>query len=408
MELKGEEETRVEVMSRGLVVFLSFVGAVLGSHLAIGLCAARLMVGSSRLIRFLVVLFFVLLPFTFRLAWEWNRRCPGIGPSVLHVCHSMWLAFAINFLVTLAIVFLFGGVAALLGTTLGAERLIRIAGVLALALTVLGFVNAKYPRVKNVSIPVRDLPAVWGDRTIVHLSDVHLGAIHGRRFLERLVKKVNRLDPDIVVITGDLFDVFATNPEPFVTGLARFRSRSGVYFVTGNHEVHVGLGKVLQAIGRSGMRVLDGRVANIDGLQFAGVGYPAEDSGHTGSDLFAPAGGYSRDAPCVLLFHTPTGIDGPPADPSHRHLSTYFFPRTHFSFAREAGVDVQLSGHTHAGQTFPFTLLTRHLFGESAAGLHSMGDFSIYTSAGAGTWGPPIRIGTTPEIAVIRLYPSNR
>jgi len=257
-----------------------------------------------------------------------------------------------------------------------------------------------------VRIPVRELPRAWEDRIIVHLSDVHLGAIHGRHFLERLVKKVNRLDPDIIVITGDLFDVFVTDPEPFVEGLARFRSRNGVYFVTGNHEVHVGVEKVLEALRRSGMVVLDGRVVNIDGLQFAGGGYPAEGSRQREADLFAPASGYSRDMPCVLLFHTPTSIDGTAEDRSSRHMNTYFFPRTDFSFAQEVGVDVQLSGHTHAGHTFPFTLLTRRLFGESASGLHSMGDFSIYISPGTGTWGPPIRIGTTPEIAVIRLQRS--
>lgn len=268
-----------------------------------------------------------------------------------------------------------------------------------------GFVNAQIPRVRRVDIPVRDLPANWANRTIVHLSDVHLGAILGQRFLARLVQKVNQLDPDLIVVTGDLFDVFVTAPEPFVAGLSRFRSRHGIYFVTGNHETHVGTGKVLPALRRSGMHVLDGHVINIDGLQFAGAGYPAVLPGKMGSDPFAPGGVYNRDVPCVLLFHTPTGMDDSPDARSGRHLNAYFWPRTDFSFARQAGVDVQLSGHTHAGQTFPFTLLTRRLFGHYAAGLYRRGDFSVYTSPGVGTWGPPIRIGTTPEIAVIRLHP---
>ncbi|MBN1670189.1 MAG: metallophosphoesterase [Kiritimatiellae bacterium] len=395
-------------MSRGRLILLLFMGALLGAHLAIGLCAARLMVGRDAFARFPLVLGFVLLPFTFRVAWAWNRRRPGIGPSILHVCHSLWLAFVIHLVMALAIAFLFGAVAAAAGRTPGVESLIRTAAALALALTALGFVNARYPRVKNVSIPVRDLPAAWADRTLVHLSDVHLGPIQGRRFLRRLVKKVNRLDPDVIVITGDLFDIFVRDPERFAAGLARFRSRHGVYFVIGNIEVHVGVDKVLQALSRSGILVLDGRVVDIDGLQFLGVGYPAKHSREEQSDPFGPNGGYRRDVPCVLLYHTPTGVDGPREDLSTRHLNALFSPRTDFSFAREAGVDVQLSGHTHGGQTFPFMLLTRRLFGKFAGGLHRMGDFSVYVSAGTGTWGPPVRLGTTPEIAVIRLVCSSR
>lgn len=390
-------------MSRGLVVFLSITGMLLLSHLVIGLCAARLMARSRRLLRILVVLFFLLLPFTFGLAWSWNRRCPGPGPSLLHVFDSVWLAFVIHFLLAWGMAWLVGVEAGLAGRKPDLDRMIKAAGILGLVLTIAGFINAKLPRERHLVIPVRDLPAEWEGRRIVHLSDVHLGAIHGKGFLDRLVRKVNRLDPDIVVITGDLFDIFVTDPQPFVEGLSRFRSRKGVYFVTGNHEVHVGVGKVLRALGRTGILVLDGRVVRVDGLQLAGVGYQPEDLGQARMDPFRPGGGYDRDVPCVLLFHTPTGIDGPPEAPSSRHLNTYFSPRTDFSFVREAGVDVQLSGHTHAGQTFPFTLLTRRLFGGYAAGLHRMGDFSLYTSAGTGTWGPPVRLGTTPEIGVIRL-----
>ena len=391
-------------MSGGAGVLLAFLIGVLGSHLVIGLCAARLLAGAGRWVRFAVVLFFVLLPLTFSLVWAWNSQFPGVGVSLLHVTQSLWLAFAIHLLMALAVVFLCGGVAAVLGSRPEAGRLIRIAGALAIVLTGLGFANAKHPHVREVRIPVRRLSADWEVRTIVHLTDVHLGAVHGRRFLERLVNKVNGLDPDIILITGDLFDVFVADPEPFGEGLARFQSREGVYFVTGNHEAHVGVDRVRQVLERSGMVVLDGRVVTIDGLQFAGVGYPAIGVGRAGGDPFAPSSGYSRDVPCVLLFHTPTGIDASPPDPSDRHLDTYFAPRTDFQYAREAGVDVQLSGHTHGGQTFPFTLLTRHLFGDFASGLHRMGDFAIYVSPGAGTWGPPIRIGTTPEIAVIRLH----
>ena len=393
-------------MRDGLMVLLTVMGALLGSHLLIGLCVAHLMTGTRRANKLLTVLVIMMLPFMLSVGMLWNRHSPGMGPALLHAGGALWLAFAVHFLIALAVAFIFGTVAGWMGKTASAATLIKVSGALALALTVFGLVNAKYPRIRNVDIPVRNLPAQWENRAIVQLTDVHLGAIHGKRFLERLVRQVNRLDADVIVITGDLFDIFLTDPEPFVAGLSRFRSRNGVYFVTGNHEEHVGFAKVLQALGRTGMHVLDGRVVAIDGLQFAGAGYPAIIPGKQGSDPFAPGGGYNRELPCVLLFHTPTGIDEHPDVQSRRHLSTYFFPRTDFSYARQAGVDVQLSGHTHAGQTFPFTLLTRLIFGDYAAGLHRMGDFSIYTSPGAGTWGPPVRIGTTPEIAVIRLYPA--
>jgi predicted MPP superfamily phosphohydrolase len=238
--------------------------------------------------------------------------------------------------------------------------------------------------VKRVTVAVPKLaPGLDGFR-IVQLSDVHVGQTIGKGFIEALVAQVNALQPDLIAITGDLVDGSVEHLADAVAPLAGLKARHGVFFVTGNHEYYSGVAEWLPFLTGLGIRVLrNERVAvGHDGMAFdlAGVDdWLADGLGH-GPDLPKALAGRDPDRPVVLLAHQPRAI---------------------FEAAR-LGVALQLSGHTHGGQIFPFNFLVG-LQQPYVSGLHRHGDCQIYVSRGTGYWGPPMRVGAPAEVTCIAL-----
>ncbi|HEY3346833.1 MAG TPA: metallophosphoesterase [Nitrospirota bacterium] len=246
-----------------------------------------------------------------------------------------------------------------------------------------GVWNAFHPRITNVEVTIKDLPGNWKGKTIVQLSDVHLGHVYRADFLSSLVTKVNGLRSDMVVITGDLFDGMDGSLSELAGPLHGLRAPEGVYFITGNHEGHLGVENVYSIMKTTGVTVLNDEVRDVDGLQLAGISYPVRGRRETKipGRLLKSLAGFVPGKPTVLLYHSPVGI----------------------AEAAAAGVGLQLSGHTHKGQLFPFGFITERIYNGYDYGLHRIGDYSIYTTNGVGTWGPPMRTGNTPEIVYIRL-----
>jgi len=280
---------------------------------------------------------------------------------------------------------------------------LKIVLVLAVLYTAYGVWNAFHPRIKKLVIEFENLPDHWKDKTIVQLSDVHLGHFYGAIFLKDLVRSVNALDPELVFITGDLFDGMAKNISHFADELNRFIAKKGVYFITGNHENYIGLNRALNVLGQTQINILQNEVIDIDGLQIIGISYPGINVPEEIRGLENPQSFSFPDKPRLLLFHTPTNISPKGGDGLEQHFATYWVPDTSFALAKKLGVDLQLSGHTHAGQIFPFDYLTKLLYNGYDYGLRRIEDFSIYTTSGVGTWGPPMRTGNTPEIVVIKV-----
>lgn len=258
---------------------------------------------------------------------------------------------------------------------------------LALAVTGLGFLNARLPaRVKRVDIPLPGLdPALAGFR-IVQISDIHVGPTIKERYLQAIVDRVNALEPDVVAITGDLVDGSVAELRAHVAPLARLRARHGVFFVTGNHEYYSGVHGWMDELRRLGLRVLHNEhvVLRHGGAELvvAGVtdyGGHHFDPAHR-SDPVAALAGAPQGATRVLLAHQPRSA---PA-------------------AAAAGFDLQLSGHTHGGQFLPWTFFVP-LQQRFTAGLHQLGRLWVYVSRGTGYWGPPKRFGAPSEIAELRL-----
>ncbi|MCI0672935.1 MAG: metallophosphoesterase, partial [Myxococcaceae bacterium] len=242
-------------------------------------------------------------------------------------------------------------------------------------------------RLQQVRVPLARLPAGLEGFTLVQLSDIHVGSpTIGRAFIEELVARTNALSPDVVAITGDLVDGTVEELGAHVEPLRNLRARHGVYFITGNHEYYSGVRGWLEFLPTLGIRVLRNERVRIEtprgALELAGVDdYTAHQFGQGhGADIPRAMAGRDPSVPVVLLAHQPK----------------------HAPEAAALGVDLQLSGHTHAGQMFPFSLFVR-LDTPYVRGLHRVGDMQLYVSSGTGYWGPPMRLGTVAEITRIEL-----
>ncbi|MFH1385682.1 MAG: metallophosphoesterase, partial [Patescibacteria group bacterium] len=251
-----------------------------------------------------------------------------------------------------------------------------------------GFWNAQHPQVKNITIKIKNLPAAWQGKTIVQLADIHLGRVHGEKFLQNIVDQTNAQNPDLILITGDLFDGMDGGLDVFIEPLNNLRAKEGVFFVTGNHESYVGLDRALTALRQTTIKILINEIVVVDGLQIVGLDYSllSGEIGITGrsSDeekIINSLPGWDRDKPSILMYHAPINIGQ----------------------AVATGINFQLSGHSHNGQIWPFNFFTWLIYGQYDYGLNSLGDFTIYTTNGLGTWGPPMRTGNTPEIPVFKL-----
>jgi uncharacterized protein len=248
-----------------------------------------------------------------------------------------------------------------------------------LVLTVVGLVQARRPRVVRVTVPIRDLPSGLAGLRIVQLSDLHVGPTIRRRFVEAVVDVANGLAPDLVAVTGDVADGLVPELRDHVAPLARLRAPLGTFFVTGNHEYYWDPRGWIRELERLGVSVLSNEhrllVRGNGRLLLAGVTDLS-----AGPDPQAAIAGAPASDVRVLLAHQ---------------------PRSAYA-ARDAGFDLQLSGHTHGGQFFPFNLLVR-LFQPFVAGLHRLEEMWLYVSRGTGYWGPPLRLGAPSEITLIEL-----
>jgi predicted MPP superfamily phosphohydrolase len=251
---------------------------------------------------------------------------------------------------------------------------------LAILASVYGIINGSWIRVRRITVKLPHTPHSWRGRVAALVSDTHLGHVRAYGFSRRVVTLLQRLGPDVVFISGDLYDGTKADLDRLVAPWKELSTPFGAYFVTGNHEEFSEPARYLQAVKRSGVCVLNNEKVTIDGLQIIGVHY--RDSGspeRLGSILRRAA--LDRDRASILLAHAPHGL----------------------RIAEEQGISLQLSGHTHGGQLFPFTWIASRLYGQYTYGLKQFGSMTVYTSSGAGTWGPPMRLGTQPEIVLIRF-----
>jgi hypothetical protein len=252
----------------------------------------------------------------------------------------------------------------------------EIAGILILGLSAIlsaySLINSLDLEVKTVEIPLNGLKI---DMKVVQLSDIHIGSIRNSSYIEKIVEKTNEIDPEIVFITGDMVDGSARLHTQTFSSINQLKAP--VFFITGNHETYEGLDEVFRVLRNTEMNILRDQMVECKGIQIIGVEYSFERN-HIANVLSRIK--IDNLKPSIMLYHLPTELKA----------------------AAEAGIGLQLSGHTHAGQMFPFNFLVRLMF-PYMQGLYKFMGTYLYVSPGTGTWGPPMRLGSRCEITLINL-----
>lgn len=293
---------------------------------------------------------------------------------------AVWMGF-LSFLLLAAVlgwtVFAF---ATVVHISLNFHRLVQILFAAAIAFGFYGVLNAGWMRITRIQVELANLPDTWRGRKAALVSDVHLGHVRNGNFLRGLIAKILREEPDAVFIAGDLYDGTAIDATRAAAPLSQLTAPHGVYFVAGNHEQFGDDSKYLNAIAAAGVRVLHNERVEVDGLQLVGVPYRnATSRGDLASALRTVP--LDRNRASILLTHAPD----------------------HPEVAEAAGVSLQLSGHTHLGQFVPWSWMARRIYRDFVYGLSRIGKMQVFTSSGAGTWGPPLRLGSNPEIVMLEF-----
>lgn len=293
---------------------------------------------------------------------------------------AVWVGI-LTFLTFAAVLsWIFFGIARLAGATPNFHRIVEILSGLAALLGAYAILNAGWTRTTRIRVRLANLPEAWRSRKIALISDLHLGPVRNGGFLRRMVALLMKQSPDAIFIAGDLYDGTAIDERQAAAPLSALSAPHGVYFAAGNHEQFRDDTKYLNAVAAAGVRVLNDEKVEVDGLQIAGISYrTSTQPGNLAAALKKLE--LDRNRPSILLAHAPD----------------------HPAVAEAAGISLQLSGHTHLGQYIPWTWIARRIYGQFVYGLSRIGGLQVYTSSGAGTWGPPLRLGSNPEIVVLQL-----
>src|ERR1700693_1936213 len=293
---------------------------------------------------------------------------------------AVWVGLLTFLVVAAASSWIIYGVGEFAGLHVNFHRIVELLFAAAAVVGLYGVFNAGWTRITRTTVRLANLPAAWQGRKAALISDVHLGHVRNGRFLRRLIGKILKEEPDAIFIAGDLYDGTAIDAGRAAEPLNRLTAPQGVYFVAGNHEQFGDDSKYLRAIAAAGVRVLSNEKVEVDGLQIIGVPYRnATQHGHLASVLDDVR--LDRDRASILLTHGPD------------------YPE----IAEAAGVSLQLSGHPHVGQFIPWSWMARRIYRQFVYGLSRIGKMQVFTSSGAGTWGPPLRLGSNPEIVILEF-----
>jgi predicted MPP superfamily phosphohydrolase len=293
---------------------------------------------------------------------------------------AVWLGF-VSFLFFAALAsWVVFGVTKLFGMNVSFLSIVQVLYLAAVLSGIAGVCNAGWTRIRRVTVRLENLPANWRGRTAALVSDIHLGHVRNGGFLRRIVAKIMRENPDAVFLAGDLYDGTVIDAVEAAQPLRTLRAPQGTYFVAGNHEQFGDDSLYLQAVRDAGVRVLHNEKVDADQLQIVGVPYNHASHDEHFQKVLRQIG-VDRNRASILLTHAPD--------------------RPHI--AEREGISLQVSGHTHVGQFFPWTWMARKIYHQFVYGLSRIGKMLVYTSSGAGTWGPPLRLGSSPEIVFFQF-----
>jgi uncharacterized protein len=293
---------------------------------------------------------------------------------------AIWAGFLNFFLCAAGLSWLTYGVTWVAGAHDSGRTIVAAFFSLAVVVSFYGIFNASRIRIKSVWVRLPNLPESWRGKRAALVSDLHLGHVRGRRFSRRIVKMLARENPEIVFIAGDFYDGTPVDLEGVAQPWSELSSAQGIFFAAGNHEEFHRNTEFLDGVRSAGIRVLNNEKAIASGVQILGVNYHSTSNPRRFASVLRELA-IDSNSPSILLSHSPYLLEIP----------------------ERAGVSLQVSGHTHRGQVIPWRWAVDRIFGPYAYGLHRFGNMMVCTSSGAGTWGPPIRVGTDSEIVMIRF-----
>lgn len=315
---------------------------------------------------FYILLF--LLSFSYPLTVMFERYKPMFLTKVFYRIASAWIGIA--FFST--IIFIIYGF-----SDLFFEFDSRIGSTVALSFififSAIALINGKKLAINLIDVKIKGLKK---ELKIVHLSDLHIGAIHRKKYLERVVKETNLLNSDFVVVTGDLFDGSSLVDKNILSPINKINCP--VYFIIGNHEIYEGLDKVIPIIKTTKMKLIRNTKCKFKNINLIGIDY---------SESVKKA--YEK-------------LDRISTEKNRTNILLYHAPIFKLKDLEKKGISLHLAGHTHYGQIFPLNLLVSLIY-PYAKGLYTSGNSSVFVSVGTGTWGPPMRIGSSNEINLINL-----
>lgn len=401
-----------------LIVFISIIQSILFlGHLFLYVTGDRFSPGFAASNSAKAVLAVLSISFVTASLLGWYFRNPII--RIYYILAAVWLGLSSYLLCAAVLCWLVLGFSRLAGIGWLPEHIADVLFGAAVLVAIYGIANAAWLRVSHVTIQLPNLPRQWRGRTAALVSDTHLGHIRNGRFIRRLMRKLSALQPDVVFLAGDVYDGTAADfeklAEPWQHFLAqasrqlqmqtaetrRLRANQGspprtemggstalleddpflgVYYIPGNHEEFYSHAEYLPPMLRAGVRALNNEKVELDGLQLIGIHYRDAIDAESYRQALRQLD-IDRSRASVLLLHAPVRL----------------------AIAAEEGVSLQLSGHTHGGQFFPYTWIAKRVWGKFIHGLQRAGNLQVFVSYGAGTWGPPMRVGTRPEIVLIEF-----
>jgi hypothetical protein len=366
------------------VIFMTVVLAVtFGGHYAIYRSLVYFFEITAVRIKFLLFSALVFLSISYVLASLISRVSENQVTRFFYYISSLWLGIAAHLLLGIGIAW----VLLLFARSVHLDLDTVVLGVFVLVGTVgfsvYGAINVRGLTVKNLTVSIAGLPAEWQGKKIAQISDVHLGYALSGDFLESIVSAVNREKVEAVVITGDLLDGMDYNLDAGLESLENLTAPKGAFYITGNHETYLGVARAYEALRKQkNVHILDDAAVNEGGLQIVGVSSPEQRFTKDVVGTIRAMKGFSEKLPTILLYHNPASAK---------------------EIAQSGLVDLQLSGHTHHGQIVPAMLFSRLVYGKYYFGEHHENDYTLYTTSGAGVWGPTMRTGSSSEIVIITL-----
>ncbi len=365
----------MEKWSKFIAPLLTMLGFVGGGSVLI-LYVLILLLGLSTNTINLLTISFTVMPVALIVTMVIGAKYYSKINAIIYTIASFWIAIFLHLLLIITILTL------IYALTLDKELIIKatwVIFIIEVILFIYGIWVALYPKVITYSIHAPKLKEKWADKKIVLFSDSHLGIVRHRSFMQKIVQMINAQNPDIVLIAGDLIDGPTFPYEKGLAPLGEIKSTFGTFYTAGNHDEYNIEQEKYYTILNKYVTVLNDKKIMVNDTQLIGVMYAEESKQHTKDRLEKT--GYDKSQPSIVMLH----------DPKNRRALV------------DSEVTLSFSGHTHGGQFFPFTLFVSLFYGKRTKGIQYLNETTHFTSVGVGTAGPIFRLGTRPEIAVVKI-----